>query len=199
MRNIFAHLAAVAVVFGLFIGSTQAEEKAEVGKAAPAFSLTDQDGNTVSLSDFEDKIVVLEWFNIECPYVVRHHEREKGIPNLAEKYAEQDVVWLAINSSNDQDVAHNKRTHERLNLSYPILEDQSGNVGRLYGATHTPHIYVINTQGVLVYAGAIDNDPRGRTQPEERVNYADQALRATLAGETVTTDQTRAYGCTIKY
>jgi peroxiredoxin len=199
MRNTFTHLTAFAVVLALFAGTAMAQDKAEIGQPAPQFTLKDQDGKEVSLSDYAGKVVVLEWFNIECPYVVRHHEREKTMPTMATQYGEKGVVWLAINSTSNHNVEHNKRTHERLSMVFPVLDDHDGKIGRTYGATHTPHMYVINTDGVLVYGGAIDDDPRGQKKAEERTNYAAQALDATLAGETVSTAQTRAYGCTVKY
>jgi peroxiredoxin len=191
-------LAAMAVVTGLIVSTAVAEEKAEIGQQAPNFELKDQDGNTVSLSDFEGKVVVLEWFNQECPYVVRHHPSEKTMPTLAAKYKDQDVVWLAINSTSHHNVEKNKETAQNWSIQYPLLDDSSGKVGRAYDAKTTPHMYIIDTQGVLVFNGGIDNDPRGNNK-DGRTNYVDKALQEVLAGESVSTAQSRPYGCTIKF
>jgi peroxiredoxin len=168
-----------------------------VGDAAPAFTLTDTAGNQVSLSDFEGKIVVLEWLNPDCPFVQRHY-KAGTMKNLTTKYAGDGVVWLAINSTNYMDAAANAKFKADNGLPYTILVDQSGDVGRLYDARTTPHMYIIDGSGTLVYIGAIDDDPRGN-KGEPTVNYVAVALDEVLAGNAVTTAETKPYGCSVKY
>jgi len=168
-----------------------------VGDTAPTFTLTDTAGNQVSLSDFEDKIVVLEWLNPDCPFVQRHY-KAGTMKNLATKYADDGVVWLTINSTNYMDAAANAKFKSDNGLPYTILVDQSGEVGHLYGAMTTPHMYIIDQSGTLAYIGAIDDDPRGN-KGEPAVNYVAVALDEVLAGKSVTTAETKPYGCSVKY
>jgi peroxiredoxin len=116
---------------------------------------------------------------------------------MADRYAEHDVVWLAINSSHFATVESNAKIAAEWEISYPILDDASGEVGHAYGARTTPHMYVINAEGHIVYQGAIDSDPRGND--EQPTNYVDQVLGELLAGDTVSVDRTRPYGCSVKY
>jgi peroxiredoxin len=191
--------AAVALVIGLVAGAPlrAAEPKAQVGQPAPQFTLEDQNGKSVSLADYRGKIVVLEWFNNECPIVQRHY-RAKTMATLSAKYAPQGVVWLAINTTAGKSNADNKAAASQMDIAYPVLNDSSGTVGHLYGATNTPNMYIINKDGVLVYKGAIDNDPRGNMSAD-RVNYVDQALGELLKGEPISTPETKPYGCSVKY
>jgi peroxiredoxin len=185
----------------LVSGAAFAEEakKAAVGAEAPNFTLQDQDGKEVSLADYKGKVVVLEWFNEECPFVVKFY-REGHMNKLADQYKSKDVVWLAINSTKGKDISSNKAIAEKWSINRPLLSDADGKVGKLYGATNTPHMYVIDTEGKLVYAGAIDSKRSDKTADiESAENYVTKALDAVLAGETVTTPQTKAYGCTVKY
>lgn len=171
---------------------------AAIGSAAPAFSLQDSEGNTHSLEQYRGRIVVLEWTNPECPFVVRHYN-ERTMQTMAAAMGEQDVVWLSINSSHfiNADKANEERA--QFGTTYPTLLDASGTVGRAYGARTTPHMYVIDAEGVLRYMGAIDDDPRGNKEAGERVNYVQQAVDALRAGEAPPTTSTQAYGCTVKY
>ncbi len=168
-----------------------------VGDAAPAFTLADTVGNEVSLSDFEGKIVVLEWLNPDCPFVQRHY-KAGTMKNLATKYDGEGVVWLTINSTNYMDGAANAKFKAENDLPYTILVDQSGEVGHLYDAKTTPHMYIIDGTGTLIYIGAIDDDPRGN-KGEPAVNYVAVALDEVLAGSAVTTAETKPYGCSVKY
>ncbi len=168
-----------------------------VGDDAPAFTLADTAGNEVSLSDFEGKIVVLEWLNPDCPFVQRHY-KAGTMKDLAAKYEGEGVVWLTINSTNYMDAAANAKFKADNGLPYTILVDQSGDVGHLYDAVTTPHMYIIDGNGTLVYIGAIDDDPRGNTE-EPAVNYVALALDEVLAGQAVTTAETKPYGCSVKY
>lgn len=177
-----------------------AEEAAADLGAAPDFTLKDHEGNDVTLSEVgEDSIVVLEWINFECPYVVRHHsDKFETMLTLADEYKGKNVKWLAINSTSHATVASNKADVEKNSLPYPILDDSSGEVGKAYGAKTTPHMYIIK-DGKILYNGGIDNDPRGNMSEDDRVNYVKQALDQVIAGETVTTPRAKPYGCSVKY
>jgi peroxiredoxin len=173
---------------------------AEIGQKAPDFSLTDTDGKTVKLADFSGKIVVLEWFNPECPIIMRHHKSGTTFNDLHKEYSEKGVVFLAINSSGKglqgSGVELNKTKKTEYKLPYPILMDESGEVGRAYGAKTTPHCYIINKDGALAYNGAIDNDASDKASSK---NYVKNALDQVLRGETVTESKTKPYGCGVKY
>ncbi len=163
---------------------------------APAFSLTDHTGQRHDLADYRGQIVVLEWVNPECPFVVRHYEAET-MTTLANAYAEQDVVWLAINTTSHFNQEMNKVFVEEFNLPYPVLDDSDGTVGRRYGAQTTPQMVIVDKDGRIAYNGAIDDNPVG-TQPQT-VNYVSQALDQLLAGQPVTLSETQPYGCSVKY
>lgn len=177
----------------------------DVGEAAPNFTLTDTDGNELSLADYtkEGKIVVLEWFNPGCPFVKKHYsDSDNQTMNLlAEKYKSEDVVWLNINSGAEgkqgAGLELNKQIKKDWGIERPILLDESGQVGKLYGATRTPEMFIINAEGTIVYHGAICNDSTPGKPGD--VKFVEQALDQILAGESVTTSKTRPYGCSVKY
>lgn len=164
---------------------------------APDFTLTDHHGQSHTLSDYRGQCVVLEWINPECPFVVRHHETKTTMADLAAAYADDGVVWLAINTTAHFDQAKNKAAVENWNIPFPVLNDNDGTVGRQYGATRTPEMVIIDPSGRIVYHGAIDDDPRGNK--DQVVNYVQQALDALLAGQPVSVARTDPYGCTIKW
>jgi peroxiredoxin len=178
---------------------------AEVGKPAPDFTLPDVDGKSVSLAAFKGKPVVLEWFNPGCPFVRASHTAG-SLKGLAAEQIAQGVTWLAINSGapgkqgNGAEATRQGQT--TFGMQHPVLLDESGAVGRLYGAERTPQLYVINAEGVLVYRGAIDNSPDGEGQSPEGgklVNYVASALQAVRTGGAVEPAETKPYGCTVKY
>ncbi len=173
---------------------------AKIGHEAPDFTLTDLSGKTHTLSDYAGKVVVLEWFNPQCPFVVKHHETRKTMPKLYAKYKDR-VVWLAINSNapgkQGSGAALNKAAQEEWKIEYPLLLDPTSEVARRYAAKTTPHMYVIDAQGTLRYDGAID-DERG-IKAEPKVNYVERALDAVLAGKEVEQAKTKPYGCSVKY
>lgn len=178
---------------------------AEVGKPAPDFTLNDTEGKPVSLSSFKGKTVVLEWFNPECPYVVNAHTKG-SLKDTAEKLTAKGVVWLGINSGapgkQGAGPEKTKAGTAKFGMKHTVLIDQEGVVGRKYGATNTPHMYVISADGNLAYAGAIDNSPDGEGENPEGgklINYVDQAVTELLSGKPVSTPKTRAYGCSVKY
>jgi peroxiredoxin len=178
---------------------------AALGRPAPDFELSELDGSKVRLSDHRGKVVVLEWFNPGCPFVVASHTKG-SLAGLAIKHAGHGVVWLAVNSAAPGKQGHgvdaNRSARERFGMRYPVLLDESGQVGRAYQAKRTPHLFVIDAQGVLVYRGAIDNSPDGEgTSPSggRLVNHVDAAVADALAGRPVGVPETEAYGCTVKY
>lgn len=182
-----------------------APKTAELGKAAPDFSLPDLAGKTVKLSSFKGKTVVLEWFNPGCPFVKRSHT-VGSLVGTAARHEKNGVVWLAINSGAPQkqghDPAQNLEAAKAWSLSHPILRDETGAVGKAYGATNTPHMFVIDAKGVLAYAGAIDNSPDGEGKSAEGgklINHVDAALAELAAGKPVSVPSTKAYGCSVKY
>lgn len=199
MRHALMSLFAVALVGALVTAPTVAQEQAQVGEKAPNFTLVDHNGKEHSLSDYEGKVVVLEMFNEQCPFVVKHY-REGHMNKLAEKYAQQGVVWLAINPTAGTTHESNKAIAEKWNIDRPILNDAEGKVARLYRATNTPHMYVIDKDGILKYMGAIDSNSSAKTEDiASATNYVDAALTAVLNGSEVEVPETKAYGCTIKY
>lgn len=178
------------------------KDAAKVGQKAPDFTLTDLDGKTFTLSEAtgSGKIVVLEWFNPECPVVVAHHEKHPTFKNMVSEFEGKDVVFVAINSTaagkSGADKTLNAEKAKAWEMNYPVLLDPEGKVGRLYGAKTTPHMFVIDKDGVLAYAGAIDN---GSPAKPGDTNYVTQAVNELLAGQTVTTKETKPYGCGVKY
>lgn len=195
-------MAAVAVALGC---SAAIQAEPETGKPAPDFTLHNLDGEQVTLSDLQGSFVVLEWINYDCPFVVKHYQNG-NMQALQREYMEKDVVWLAINSSAPGKEGHfeaaegKKLAAERESSPTAILLDPEGTVGRKYRARTTPHMFVINPQGILIYMGAIDDNPSRR--PEDVLtasNYVRLALDAALAGEKIATPVTRPYGCSVKY
>lgn len=179
--------------------------RAEVGKAAPDFTLKDLDGKDVRLADYKGKTVVLEWFNPGCPFVKNAHTKG-ALVDAAARHGKAGVVWLAVNSGAAGKQGHgaeaNREGAKTFGMSYPILLDETGAVGKAYGATNTPHMFVVDPKGTLVYRGAIDNSPDGEGESAENgklVKYVDVALAEVAAGKPVSTPETKAYGCGVKY
>jgi len=168
-----------------------------IGSSAPQFTLQDENGKSVSLSDYAGKIVVLEWTNPQCPVVQRHY-RAKTMTTLQKQYASQGVVWLGINSTHDVTNAVDLDWATAQGVTWPILNDASGVTGHAYGAKSTPGMFVIDKTGKLVYSGAIDNDPQGNLS-EGKINYVAKALDEVLANKPVTIAQTKSYGCAVHY
>ena len=178
---------------------------AEIGSPAPGFTLKDAEGTSHSLSDFKDKVVVLEWINYDCPFVRKHYDSQ-NMQNLQAKWKEQGVIWLAINSSNKGKQGHfegdklKKRIAKEKGNQTAYLLDTDGKVGKAYGARTTPHMFIIGKDGTLLYKGGIDDNPSRHAKdiPNSK-NYVDVALASILAGEDVKENDTRPYGCSVKY
>lgn len=195
--------AASLLVAAAFISAASAAP--QVGAQAPAFSVSDTKGQTHSLSDFRGKTVILEWTNHGCPYVQKHYET--GNMQALQKDATEDgIVWLSVISSAPGTQGHvspaeaDKLTETRDAAPTAVLLDPEGEVGRAYDARTTPHMYVIDPEGTLVYMGAIDDQPTSRRSSVEGArNYVREALAALENGESVPQPVTRAYGCSVKY
>lgn len=190
-RSLFCSMLALGLVGSLCSAA------AEIGKPAPQFSLQDQNGKTVSLSDYSGKIVVLEWTNPNCPIVGRHY-KAKTMVTLAGEFVPKGVVWLAVNSTHTDGDAENLAWVNKNSLSYPVLNDASGTVGKAYGAKTTPNMFIVGKDGTLLYSGGIDNDPDG-DKGAATVNYVRQALTEILGGSAVSVPETKPYGCSVKY
>jgi len=195
-------LAAAAL---LAVGTGAAQAAAAIGQPAPAFTGVDTAGQRVSLADHRGKTVVLEWINPGCPYVRKHY----GAANMqaTQKAAvDKGVVWLSINSTatDATDYLPPERMaawmKEQKAAATATVMDVDGRIGRAYGARTTPHLYVIDSKGTLVYAGAIDNRPTARAADiAGATNHVQAALAEVLAGRSVSVPATQPYGCTIKY
>lgn len=204
----FRMLAAAVMIASLAfmaVSTQDAHAAAVVGKAAPAFTLTDMDGKSVKLSDFKGKFVVLEWVNFECPFVRKHYGSE-NMQQLQKTYTGKDVVWISICSSAPGKQGHlsadeaKEATKERGASPTEFLLDPKGVTGRAYGAKTTPHMYVIDPKGKLLYNGAIDDTPSTKVAdiPNSK-NFVVAALDAALAGKPVENATTKPYGCSVKY
>ena len=182
-----------------------AADSPPVGSTAPEISATDSKGKTQTLSQYKGKYVVLEWFNPECPFVKKHYG-SGNMQKLQEEFTGKGVVWLTIDSSapglegNLTAEQANAKIAEWKAHSSALLLDPDGKAGRTYGAKNTPHMFVINPEGKIVYEGAIDS--KATANPADIAtasNYVKAALDESLAGKTVTTPSSRPYGCSVKY
>ena len=175
---------------------------AALGQVAPDFVLTDTTGASVQLSSFKGSVVVLEWFNADCPFIVSAHG-EGPLRTLPAEAAKQGVVWLAVNSSAEGKQGHgverNSRARDEYGLPRPVLLDASGDVGRQYGAKTTPHLYIVDASGMLVYRGGLDNAPRGEAPAGGLQPFFQNALTSVQNGKAVNVSDTKAYGCSVKY
>jgi len=198
-------LARTLVATTLALAATAALANATVGQPAPAFTATDAAGKTVSLADFKGKHVVLEWVNPGCPYVVKHYS-SGNMQGTQREAAAKGVVWLSVNSTAADARDFLKPAEmaawmqQQKAAATATLMDADGKVGRAFGARTTPHMYVIDPAGKLVYAGAIDNKPSSNpADTATATNHVKVALAELLAGKPVSTPVTRPYGCSVKY
>jgi peroxiredoxin len=177
---------------------------AEIGKPAPDFTAIDINGKTHQLSDYKGKIVVLESFNFDCPFCANHF-KTGAMQDLQAELTGKGVVWLLVNSVNPKHPSHRspeaaKKEWGSLKIKATAwLDDSSGQIGKAYGMKTTPHMFVINKDGVLVYQGAIDDQATPDHDPRKARNYVKEAVNKLLAGELVTVAQTKPYGCSVKY
>lgn len=192
-------LLTLALVCGFASTAVLGADGVEIGQKAPDFTLKSSDGEKVSLSSFKDKVVVLQWTNHTCPFIKRHEGSQRTIQKLVEKFAGKDVAFVAVDSSHyceDKKDGINAFRKEN-GLKHPTLLDADGKVGKMFGAKATPHVFVINKEGLVVYMGAFDNDRRG--DKENARNYVQEAVAAALNGSTPAVEKSKAYGCSVKY
>lgn len=198
MKKNFAIAALVAGIFQL--------GAADTGKPAPAFTnIKDIKGKTHNLADYKGKTVVLEWVNYDCPFVKKHYS-SNNMQDLQRKYTAQGIVWFSVNSSapgkegNYTISEWKQKSAERKVAATAILLDPDGKTGKAYGAKTTPHMYIIDAAGVLQYQGAIDST-RSTDVADIKTsqNYVSAALDELAAGKPVSTKETKAYGCSVKY
>ncbi|KRC18408.1 thioredoxin family protein [Acidovorax sp. Root217] len=189
----------------LLLAAAGAQAAATVGQPAPDITLKDTTGKTVRLSDFKGKHVVLEWTNPGCPFVRKHYD-SGNMPATQKDAAGKDVVWLAVNSTEKasgdylEPAKLTSWLKERQSVPTAILMDEEGTAGRAYGARTTPHMYIVNPQGQLIYAGGIDSIASAKADDIPRAtNYVKTGLAEALAGKSLTASTTRPYGCSIKY
>ncbi|MBD3401891.1 redoxin domain-containing protein [candidate division GN15 bacterium] len=178
---------------------------ATIDQPAPDFTLTDSEGTVHSLSDFKGQYVILEWINFDCPFVKKHYS-VGNMQKYQTQYQENGAVWLSICSSapGKQGYFEGEELTSRMDAEgwagTAYLADPTGKVGKMYGATNTPHMYVINPEGVLVYAGAIDDTPSTKSSDiPNSVNYVEAAMTASMNDQPIDTKATAAYGCSVKY
>ena len=199
MKKLIATAALAAVL------AFPAAASPEVGKEAPAFTAQTADGKTIDLKSLRGKIVVLEWTNHDCPYV-RMHYGANNMQTLQKEAADKGIVWLQVISSPPgrqgyvDGLTAIKLNDDRKAAPANTLLDPKGKVGMLYGAQTTPHMYVIDAKGTLVYKGGIDSIPSARADSlPKAVNYVRETLQAVVANKPVPNPSTRPYGCTIHY
>lgn len=178
---------------------------ATTGQAAPPFSLTDTTGRKRSLADNAGKFVVLEWVNFDCPFVRKHYD-SNNMQKLQKAYTAKGVVWYSICSSAEGRQGNyapekiNELLKQQNASPTAYLLDPDGSAGRAYGAKTTPHMYIVNPKGILIYMGAIDNNPSTDiTETKNPVNHVQKALDEAMAGKAVSQPSTKSYGCSIKY
>ena len=195
----------LTIVTSLIAAAAYAFDPPPVGSAAPDFSLSDAKGQTHSLSQYKGKYVVLEWFNPECPFVKKHYGGG-NMQKLQDEYTGRGVVWLTIDSNapgtegNITPEQAQKITASWKTRQTALLLDSEGKAGRAYGAKNTPDMVIINPEGKIAYQGAIDSKatPNPADIPSS-TNYVKAALDQSLAGKSVSTPQTKPYGCSVKY
>jgi peroxiredoxin len=209
-RTTFIGLTALAIACTLAVGPTllpaaSSSGGVTTGEAAPDFTLTDSQGVEHSLSDFEGKIVVLEWINKGCPFVAKFYD-DGHMQSWQEQYTEGEVVWLTICSSAPGKQGHMSADEwqsyqSQTNMgSTAVLLDEDGRVGKAYGARTTPHMYVIDAEGTLRYQGAIDSKKSTKTADiDGATNYVAEAIEALQNGSDIATTDTQPYGCSVKY
>jgi peroxiredoxin len=195
----------LAALLTLASTSLFAADSPAVGSVAPDFSVTDSKGKTQTVSQYKGKYVVLEWFNPDCPFVKKHYG-SGNMQKLQEEFTGKGVVWLTIDSSapgmegNLNAEQAEKKIAELKTKQTALVLDPDGKAGRTYGAKNTPHMFVINPEGKIIYEGAIDS--KATPNPSDiagSTNYVKAALDESLAGKPVTTPSSRPYGCSVKY
>ena len=190
--TLFAALALTTSAFGV-----------EIGKTAPDFTGTDINGKTVKLSDYKGKIVVIESYNSDCPFC--HNQYGGATQSLQKQLTGEGVVWLMVNSVNPHNSSHRtpaqaQQEWKDLNINATTwIDDSSGDIGHLYSMKTTPHCFVVNKDGTLVYNGAMDDQPDPVHNPRTARNYVKEAVNDLMAGKPIEVSQTKPYGCAVHY
>jgi AhpC/TSA family protein len=194
-----------SLVLMTLLAAGSAQSSPGIGQSAPDFALNDASGKAVKLSDFRGKIVVLEWTNPRCPYVRKHYD-SGNMPATQKEAVDKGVIWLSINSTGKSSSEYLEPAklvswqHEHKAAPTALLIDEDGAAGRAYGARTTPHMYIVDPQGRLIYAGGIDSIPSSNpVDISKAVNYVRQGLDEALAGKPLSAPVTRPYGCSVKY
>jgi peroxiredoxin len=196
MKKLFVLLAGMALATGAMA--------LDIGKPAPDFTGTDINGKTVKLSDYKGKIVVIESYNSDCPFCNNHY-KTGAMQELQGDLATKGAVWLIVDSVNLKHPSYRtpeqarKEWADKKIIATAWIDDNSGTVGHLYNMKTTPDMYVIDKNGALVYAGAIDNKPDPVHDPKTARNYVREAVDDLLAGKPIEVSQTKPYGCSVKY
>ena len=191
-------------IFLTIMALTASAFAVEIGKPAPNFTATDINGKTVHLSDYAGKIVVIESYNSDCPFC--HNQYATGaMQDLQKDLAAKGVVWLLVNSVNPKNSSHRTDAQAKEEMASENmdvtawLDDSSGAVGHLYDMKTTPHMFVVDKKGTLVYDGAIDDQPDPTHNPKTANNYVKDAVDDLIAGKSIAVSQTKPYGCSVKY
>lgn len=198
MKNI------ITILSVTLISASIALADAVVGKPAPEFTAKDIDGKTHKLSDYKGKIVVLEAYNLDCPFCANHF-KTGAMQELQEWATKNGVIWFVVNSVNKNNPSYRppekakKEFAEQKMKATAWLDDSDGKVGKSYGLKTTPHIVIVDKDGIVAYNGAIDDRPEASGDPRKARNYVREALQNLLAGKPVEVKQTKPYGCSVKY
>lgn len=199
------HILTTLLIAGALFLAGPAAAEVMTGSQAPGFSLKDTNGKMHSLDSFKGKYVVLEWINPDCPFVRKHYD-SGNMQALQKAWTDKDVVWLTIQTTFPGHGQYyspeslSGRLQKEKAAPTAILMDPDGKVGKAYDARTTPHMYVINPEGILIYQGAIDSKPSARASDVEGAdNYVVMALEQAMAGKKISNPTTRPYGCSVKY
>jgi len=186
--------------------TTQVHADATIDKAAPDFSAKTADGKTIDLASLKGKTVVLEWTNHECPFVKKHYDKSGNIPALQKEFTAKGITWLQVISSapgkqgNVDGATAIKLNKDRNAAPTNTILDPEGTLAKLYGAQTTPHFFIINDKGVLVYKGGVDSVASSKIEDiAGATNYVRESLNAIAAGQKVASPSTKPYGCSIKF
>ena len=188
----------LTTLLGLSVSCVLAMADAEIGKAAPDFTVKDVNGKAIKLSDYKGKIVVLESYNLDCPYVQNHYN-SGAMQELQGSLTARDVAWLTVNSSYDKADRAKKEAQDKKIKATAVVYDPKGTIGKAYGLKTTPHVVVIDKAGKVAYNGAIDDKAETEGDPRAAKNYVKDVVGKLQAGEAITVAKTKPYGCGVKY
>lgn len=194
----------LTVLGSLLLGVGLVYAEATVGQPAPAFTAKDILGRTHKLDDYKGKIIVLEAYNLDCPFCA-HHFETGAMQELQGALTKEGVVWLLVNSSHKKSASYRdaaaakKEWAEQKIKATAWIDDSDGKLGKAYGLMTTPHMVVIDAKGTVAYTGAIDDKASVESDPRKARNYVREAVTALKAGKPVEVTKTRSYGCGIKY